>query len=123
MADPLQTPTQAEADSFKLQCHGHEADAEPPKVVDLPAVTVNGSVVASCAVGDMLAVTKGNWEGEPTAYWESWLAGSALVGNGPTYTAQPGDEGQSVRCSVTATNAVGSTNAISNAVMVAAARR
>lgn len=114
-------PTQAQADELKLESHGYDEDASPPQVVDVPSVTVGGSVVASCAVGDTLTCTMGNWEGVPADYTYRWLAGSALVGGGPTYTAQPGDAGQSISCSVTASNAVGSTDAVSNAVTVTAA--
>lgn len=119
--DKTPTPTQAEADEIKLATEGHDEDASPPQVVDVPAVTVGGSVVASCAVGDTLACTMGNWDHVPTGYAYSWLAGSATVGDGPSYTAQPGDAGQSLSCSVTASNAVGSTTVVSNAVSVAAA--
>ena len=114
-------PTQAQADELKLESHGYDEDASTPQVVDVPAVTVGGSVVASCAVGDTLTCTNGNWDHVPTGYAHAWLAGSATVGDGPSYTAQPGDAGQSLSCSVTASNAVGSTNAVSNAVSVTAA--
>lgn len=120
MAQSVPSPTQARADEIKTSSHGYQ-DAEPPRVVDAPAVTVGGSVVASCVAGDVLTCTNGNWEGEPTGYAHAWLAGSATVGSGPTYTAQPGDAGQSVVCEVTASTAVGSTTVVSNAVSVAAA--
>lgn len=113
-------PTQARADEMKLESHGYE-DAVPPQVVDAPAVTVGGSVVASCVVGDVLACTNGNWEGEPIGYAHAWQAGSATVGDGPSYTAQPGDAGQSITCEVTASTAVGSTTVVSNAVSVTTA--
>lgn len=89
-----------------------------PSVVDTPAVTMGGNVVASCDVGSTLACTLGNWNGEPTDYWQSWLADSAVVGNGNSYTVQGGDAGKTICCSVTATNAAGSGNALSNSVTV-----
>jgi hypothetical protein len=95
----------------------------PPEVVDTPAVTVNGAVAATCNVGDTLEVTNGNWNGEPTSYWESWVKDSALIANGPTYVVQDVDAGATIECHVTATNDLGSTNAVSNAVTVNAAAR
>lgn len=89
-----------------------------PSVVDTPAVTMGGNVVASCAVGSTLACTVGNWTGEPTAYWQSWLADSALVGDGGTYTVQPADAGKTILVEVTASNAGGNQNAASNSVTV-----
>lgn len=117
-------PTQDQADEFKLEAQGHDPEDEAgraPEVVDAPAVTVGGNVVASCAVGDTLSVTDGNWTGEPTGYTRSWLSGTAQVGGGTTYVAQASDAGNSISCTVTATNAAGSTNATTNAVSVAAA--
>jgi len=116
---------QIRADAIKLAAlglgppdPGPGPGPSPPAIVDAPALTVNGSVATRCAVGDNLACTVGNWTNEPTDYWQSWLAGSSLVGNGPAYTVQAADDGQSISCSVTATNAAGSTNAMSNAVLV-----
>jgi len=95
----------------------------PPTVVDTPAVTMGGNVVAACDVGSTLACTVGNWTGEPTDYWQSWLADSALVGSGGSYTVQPDDAGKSINVSVTASNMAGTGNAISNAVTVNPGRR
>jgi hypothetical protein len=95
----------------------------PPTVVDTPAVTVNGSIATTCAVGDTLACTLGNWTGEPSGYWQSWLADSELVSSGggeTTYTVQPTDAGKSIVVSVTASNASGSGNVLTNPVAVAA---
>lgn len=95
--------------------------AGPPTVVDVPAVTVNGSISTTCAVGDTLACTLGNWTGEPTGYWQSWLADSALVSSGggeTTYTVQPADAGKGIVVSVTASNASGSGNVLTNPIAV-----
>jgi hypothetical protein len=115
------TPTQAEADVMKAAAHGLQEGDGPPTVVDVPAVMVSGSVVTSCAVGDTLTVTDGNWNGEPTSYSQSWVCNTAVVGTGSSYTTKAGDAGQSVQCAVTAANAGGSTTATTNAVAVAAA--
>lgn len=89
--------------------------AEVPTVIDMPVAMP----APSCAVGDELSCTTGRWNGEPSSYWQTWLADSAVVGNGATYVVQPGDSGRSIQCSVTATNAAGSGNAMSNVVSVA----
>jgi len=88
------------------------AAAGPPVNVDVPAVTQTGAT---------LFCTMGNWTGEPTAYAYAWHSDG--VANGATnasYTVQPDDSGHSLACVVTATNALGSTNApMSNAVTIA----
>lgn len=96
---------------------------EAPSVVDQPAITVGGTVAASCNVGDELACTQGTWTGEPTSYWQTWLADSAVVGSGGAYTVQEADAGKTLQCSVTATNATGSGNSLSNSITVNAARQ
>jgi hypothetical protein len=94
------------------------ATTELPVNVDAPAVTVNGSVVGSAPVGATLNCTMGNWSGEPTSYWYSWLSDSSVAGSGPDYVAQDTDIGHGVRCVVTATNAAGSVQRGSNIVTI-----
>ena len=94
---------------------------ELPVNVDAPSVTVNGSVVGSAPVGASLNCTMGNWNGEPTSYWYSWLCDSSVAGSGPDYVAQESDVGHGVRCVVTATNAAGSVQKASNIVTISAA--
>jgi hypothetical protein len=112
------TPTQDEADAFKLQAHGASEGDVPPVNVDVPHVSGTG------AVGATLSCTMGNWEGEPTSYAYQWLGGTSTLGTGETYTVGESDVGASITCVVTATNAFGSTTAPpSNAIDVAAAAR
>jgi hypothetical protein len=113
------TPTQDQSDALLLQAHGHDPDSAPPVNVDVPHVSGGGTV------GSTLNCTMGNWDGEPTSYSYRWLnEDAAPVGNGPDYVAQAGDEGHSLACTVTATNAYGSTAAPpSNAVAVTAETR
>jgi hypothetical protein len=72
------------------------------------------------AVGEVLTCTMGNWNGEPTSYAYAWKSNTAAVGGtGDTYTVAESDAGHSITCTVTATNAAGSTTAPpSNAVHV-----
>jgi hypothetical protein len=63
----------------------------------------------------------GNWTGEPTSYSYRWEVGGMSAGtDAATYDVQPADVGQNATCTVTATNAAGSTTApVSNSVLVA----
>jgi len=85
----------------------------PPTQIDVPAVTP-----MTATVGDALTCTTGNWEGEPSGYAYLWSNGAT----GESYTTVAADAGTSLSCTVTATNAAGSTvAATSNAVPVSAA--
>ena len=90
---------------------GGEA-TEAPVVVDTPYASQEGEV---------LAVTMGNWENEPTEYHYQWNIDAMLVGDDAnTYPINEADKGHSATCVVTAVNAAGSTDAPpSNAVFVA----
>jgi hypothetical protein len=84
--------------------------AMSPVNEDRPAVLFNGAVVPSAAVGSALTCTMGNWLGAPTGYAYQWHSGVTVVGtNSNTYTLVAGDVGNNVSCTVTATNATGST--------------
>jgi hypothetical protein len=109
------TPTQDEADALMLQVHG--VTVALPAVVDTPAVTGTG------AVGETLTCTVGNWTGEPTNYAYQWHRnGTAGLMGSDTYVVVEADVGHGIACSVTATNAAGSTIApLSNAVAIVAA--
>ena len=68
-----------------------------------------------------LNCTMGNWDGEPTSYAYRWeIDGTQAGGDSADYTVNEADKGKSATCTVTATNAVGSTTAPpSNSVTVA----
>jgi hypothetical protein len=97
------------------------AEGGPPVMVDVPYVSGSG------VVGEELACTMGNWDGEPRSYgflWVSQLASEAPleVGTGDKYVVAETDVGRTLFCTVTATNAAGSTRApVSNGVMAVAA--
>jgi hypothetical protein len=76
---------------------------EAPVNVDVPYVAQEGAT---------LTCTMGNWEGVPTEYSYAWRTdGVANGATGPTYTPLPDDTGRNISCVVTATNAMGSTEA------------
>jgi len=88
------------------------AEGGAPANVDVPFLSQSGS---------QLACTMGNWTGEPTSYAYAWQINGNPVGtDAATYDVQPGDVGGTAICTVTATNANGSTAAPpSNSVVVA----
>ncbi len=95
---------------------GPAPDPVPAPVnVDAPAIIGIGTV------GEILAVTVGNWEGEPTSYTYQWMSGTSQVGfGGSAYTIDSSDAGKDIACVVTAANAGGSTAVVSAPVSVAA---
>lgn len=82
----------------------------PPVNVDIPHVT---------QAGNTLTCTQGNWNGTPTAYAYQWNVGGSNVGtDADTYTVSAADNGATAICTVTATNAAGSTAAPASAPLV-----
>jgi hypothetical protein len=83
-------------------------EGDPPPT-DPP---VNTAVPHVSQDGELLNCTMGEWEGTPTAYAYQWQLDGATVGTGgATYTVLPADVGLTATCIVTATNALGSTEA------------
>jgi hypothetical protein len=89
-----------------------EGEATAPVNDDVPLVTQSGTT---------LNCTMGNWQGEPTSYSYAWqIDGAAAGSDAANYEVQAGDVGKSATCTVTATNAAGSTAAPpSNSVTIA----
>jgi hypothetical protein len=80
-----------------------------------PVNTVVPVVSGSSYVGDVLTTTDGTWTGSPTSYSYQWKRGATNIGtNANTYTLVSADANTNITCVVTATNAIGSTNATSN---------
>ena len=84
----------------------------PPEVIDVPHLAQEDTY---------LLCTMGNWTGEPTAYaYRFMLNGTDVSGEGDSYLIQAEDVGALATCVVTATNALGSTEAPpSNEVTIA----
>jgi len=84
----------------------------PPVNVDVPYVSQTGST---------LSCTMGNWENVPTSYSYRWQIDGANVGtDSALYAVTAADVGGMATCTVTATNARGSTTApASNPVQIA----
>ncbi len=93
------------------------AGGDPPYAA--PGSRVRPVVSGATTVGGTLTVSAGRWSRTPTGYayqWERCWLGICLAIPGATsatYTLASGDTGSSVYAVVTATNATGSTQAIS----------
>src|SRR4029077_4173863 len=73
---------------------------------------VNTAAPAVTKTGSTLNFTVGVWNGEPTSYDYAWTINGNTAGcDASTYDVQAGDVGQTAICTVTATNAAGSTAA------------
>ena len=84
-----------------------------------PVNTVLPNVTGTAVVGNALTTTNGTWTNSPTSYAYQWKRGATNIGtNANAYTLVNADAGQSITCVVTATNAVGSTPATSNALAI-----
>jgi hypothetical protein len=94
------------------------ASPSPPKNIALPSLS------GTPEVGSTLTCTVGAWGGEaPFTFARQWRRNGFVIpgATASSYLLTGGDEGTSVHCSVTATNAGGVTTAQSAAVAVVAA--
>jgi len=106
----------ADLDPFTLEV---ESDVQAPTNTVLPAITGNRWV------GQTLSTTNGTWNDNGSAisgYTYQWKRGGVNISGATTSTYQlvGGDAGQNITCTVTATNAGGSTPATSNSLTICA---
>jgi len=86
----------------------------PPAPVCIEVPVISGTT----AVGDTLSCTVGVWGNDPVSFAYAWSSG----GTEAAYVVAAGDAGTSVTCTVSATNAGGTTAAPpSNAIAIPAA--
>jgi hypothetical protein len=94
-----------------------------------PTPTTAPSITGTPAVGSTLTANKGTWTGNPTSTAVAWIRCDAdgnscatIAGaSGDTYTLTKADAGSTLRLSVTATNANGSTTFVSKQTAAAPA--
>lgn len=82
-----------------------------------PVNTVAPAITGTAQEGQTLTCSTGTWSGSPT-YTYQWKRNGSNIGSATnsTYLLVNADVGQSILCTVTATNALGSSNANSNTV-------
>jgi len=87
----------------------------------VPVNTALPGITGGDTIGSVLTTTNGTWTNSPTSYAYQWKRGATNIGtNANTYTLVTADAGTNITCVVTATNAIGSTNATSG-IFVASA--
>lgn len=88
-----------------------------------PVVTVLPAISGATTLGAVLTCSQGSWTQSPTSYAYQWKRGGTnLAGEtATTHTVVAGDQGTTLTCAVTATNAQGSTTATSAGRSVPAA--
>ena len=82
-----------------------------------PVNSVAPALSGTAQEGQTLTCSTGTWSGTPT-YSYQWKRNGSNIGSATnsTYVLVTADVGQSIKCTVTATNALGSSNADSNTV-------
>lgn len=84
--------------------------------VNLTAPAISGAG----SVGQTLGCTQGTWAGESLTFSTQWTRdGAPLAAVGGTYLLAAADAGHTIGCTVTATNATGSTSASAGQIAVA----
>jgi len=84
-----------------------------------PVNTVAPAITGTAQEGQTLTCSTGTWTGNPTpTYTYQWKRNGSNIGSATnsTYVLVTADVGQSIKCTVTATNAISSVNADSNTV-------
>ena len=84
---------------------------------NLPSNSVAPALSGTAQEGQTLTCSTGTWSGSPTYTYQWKRNGSNITSaTNSTYTLVTADVGQSIKCTVTATNFIGSANADSNTV-------
>lgn len=109
-------PTTLPTGSGQLWNDGGTLKISPVHVA--PANTVAPAITGTAEVSETLTVTNGTWTGVPTpSYTRQWYADDVAIdgADGLTYVLTEAEEGAVITVVVTATNAAGSAQAVSNA--------
>jgi hypothetical protein len=96
-----------------------------------PANTALPSISGTFTVGSTLQTSTGTWTGSPAGYTYQWLrcdssggsCGNISGATANTWVVATADVGNTLRCTVTATNSTGSTPATSAAVLIPGATK
>jgi len=84
-----------------------------------PTASVDPAITGTPSVGNLLSCSNGTWANGPTFTYQ-WLRNGSAIGGATanTYTVVAEDEGKTLQCRVTATNAYASPQAVSARVVV-----
>jgi len=115
---PVPDPTTSYSWSAQPATTTGEADLITAAEAGWPVNTVAPAVTGLTTAGSTLTTTNGTWTGTATiTYAYQWTLNGANVGTGVnTYVIPAGAAGRTILCKVTATNAVASIVANSNAI-------
>jgi Divergent InlB B-repeat domain len=123
----VESKAQATPITVDSEHHGH-ANASLVEAVS-PTNTTAPTVSGTGKVGQTLSCGEGTWSGTPATftYKYTWLRGTQTISGAKsnTYTLATADAGQTIKCSVTATNTAGTGSSVksSNGIAVAALRK
>jgi hypothetical protein len=90
----------------------------PSNVIVAPVNISSPAITGSTIVTSVLSSSTGGWLNNPSSYVYQWKRnGTSIIGaNSSTYTLISVDIGANITCTVTATNAGGSSSSISNSI-------
>jgi hypothetical protein len=114
---------EAEADSVSVTAPNATTGIDASMLESKPVAPTSAAapvLSGTAAVGQTLSCSQGSWAGNPTSLSYSWLRGETVISGqaGSTYTVQAADQGQTISCVVTASNAAGAAAAKSNGLAV-----
>jgi hypothetical protein len=125
------TPVEADA-GHSIQCRVAVSNSEGISVGYSSAISISGIAPKASAnpaissltdpgnapeAGDELSCSQGTWSASPSFAYQWLRDGAEIAGStSNTYTVEAGDDGKALQCRVTATNAAGSTQAVSKQV-------
>ena len=87
-----------------------------------PVLSASPTITGTPTVGQTLTCSQGVWFNSPTSYTYQWKRDGTVISGATsaTYVVVSADLGHALTCTVTATNAFGSTPATSNSVLIVA---
>jgi alpha-tubulin suppressor-like RCC1 family protein len=93
------------------------------RISTAPVILKAPIILGSSTVGTILRIDDGTWGNAPSVYTRQWYSNGVLITGAITssYTTSSVDVGNVITCTVTASNAVGSTTVTSNQLIISQA--
>jgi hypothetical protein len=78
----------------------------------VPVSTAAPQISGTAGIGQSLSCSDGSWSGNPTSYSYQWKRNRSPIpgATNQTYTVQTADQGNTLTCTVTASNAAGASS-------------